>query len=94
MGKISGFTNIYQTSNIHLYKLYITLYKKILVLPIGYKKKSRIKLALVAQTFNPSTQEVEAGRSLEFQASLVCILTLFPKLNKNYQLNLQITKEV
>jgi hypothetical protein len=27
---------------------------------------------MVAYTFNPSTQEKEASRSLEFEASLVC----------------------
>ena len=46
---------------------------------------------VVAQVFNPNTWEVEAGRPLEFKASLVYIVELQPEL---YRENLSANKDV
>ena len=37
---------------------------------IMFQKERKSKLGIVVHAFNPSIQEVEAGRSLEFKASL------------------------
>jgi hypothetical protein len=39
--------------------------------PLKQKDSGVKRLCMMIYTFNPSTQEAEAGRSLEFQVSLV-----------------------